>query len=175
MACTTTSPDDPQAHCTKGEDNHLRCVGWSSAAGEMASWPNPRYVEPKTVPRTQAASRLAEMAARVAPATTVEDQVTAARAGSERAARRWTEAERALVYATICEVAAEKKRFTSDDVWRAVGEDAPMTMGLTALLRRAQKNGHIRPTSEHAYSQRPDRNDHDYGRHLRVWESTEVV
>jgi hypothetical protein len=151
------------------------CLGWSLAASEMVSWPNPRYVAPKTVSRREVSSRVTEMAARVAPTTTVQSQVDAARAGAESASRRWTEAERALVYATLCEVASQKKRFTSDDVWHALGDEVPMTMGLAALLRRAQKNGHIRPTSEHAYSQRADRKDHDYGRHLRVWESTEVV
>jgi hypothetical protein len=141
----------------------------------MINWSNPRYKLPKTTPRRDVAASVAELAARVAPAPTVADQAQAARAGSESAARRWTDAERALVYATICEIATQRKRFTSDDIWRALGDEVPMTMGIAALLRRAQKNGHIRPTSDHAYSERPDRRDHDYGRHLRVWESAEVI
>lgn len=57
--------------CVKLLSNHALCLGWAPSAGEMVSWPNPLYIEPKATTKASAAGKVAEMASRVAPPTTV--------------------------------------------------------------------------------------------------------
>lgn len=139
----------------------------------MTNWDNPAYVPFKVQERSTARKTLTQMAARVPPALSV-DAVEAAVEGSERAAGNWTPEQRRVVFDAVVAVAQEKKRFTADDVWRYLDNVVPMTTGLAAVLRRAVAAGHIKPTSDFAYSTRQDRVDHDYGRHLRIWQSTTV-
>lgn len=169
--CPSTHPGDVGVRCAKLDDNHRLCLGWSVDEGGMVNWENARHKPLPTTPRAQVADKVADMATRVAPAPSALDQPQS----RARAAASWTDAERALVYQTILDVAAAKKFFTTDDVWAELGDEVPANRGIGVLLRRAQKNNRILPTTDQAFSQRSDRQDHDHGRYLRVWKSADVI
>ena len=171
LSCGST--DSTGTLCMLTSSNHKWCVGWH--CGEMISWDNPGYVPPKVREQgTTPARTLTQMAARVTPPTSVTP-IQEAVDGAEHAAGTWTTDQRRIVFDAVLAVAREKKRFTADDVWQHLNNAVPMTMGLAAVLRRAVAAGHIRPTSDFAYSTRQDRTDHDYGRHLRIWQSVDVT
>jgi hypothetical protein len=142
----------------------------------MIYWDNPHYipVPSKVRERSTPQKTLTKMAARVDPSTSVTAREMAVK-GAERAEAMWTPEQRREVFDAILAVARNLKRFTADDVWRHLDNTVPITMGLAAVLRRAVAAGHIQPTSDFAYSTRQDRTDHDYGRHLRIWQSTDVT
>jgi hypothetical protein len=70
----------------------------------------------------------------------------------------------------VVRVARERGRFTTDDVWQAlggldVGTHEPRAMG--AVMRQAARNGWVRATDEYVKSGRAA----CHARPLRVWES----
>jgi hypothetical protein len=149
--------------CDKPEGNHKLCSGWSAALMQHVDWPNPAYEPPKAQESPAAESKVRALAAKM-------NSREAAREGAERAAQSWTPAERMLVESAITEVAEKHSEFTTDQVWAALGDRVPMTSGMAALLRVAQKKGQIEATDRYADSAR-ERADHDHGRRLRVWKS----
>jgi hypothetical protein len=175
-SCGNPSPEQ-NSTCELASGNHRLCTGWAPDLDAFIDWDNPDYREPKRIAagRTRAREQVSEMASRVPRAPSVLTRAQAAVEGSERASRTWTAEERAEVYRAIVEVADERTRFTTDDIWRRLGPDFPVTMGIAAVLRRAVTDGHIRKTSRTEMSHRDDRADHDLGRHLRVWESARVT
>jgi hypothetical protein len=137
-------------------------------------WRNESYVPPvKTDPKA-AAGKLKDMAARVAPAPRVDDDeppsgFAAGLAGSEQAARRWTEDEKKIVFAAIISVAMDKDEFTTDDVWKELAGRVPVTKGMTAMLKLADRKDILGNTGKTVISQRGGQ--HDHGQRLTVWYS----
>lgn len=95
--------------------------------------------------------------------------MAAAVEGSERAARKWDEGERAQVDAAIEGVARATAEFTADDVWAALPEGFPVTKGLTPRLLAAKNRGLMRSTGETVIADRGGR--HDHSQRLSVWGS----
>ena len=89
--------------------------------------------------------------------------------GSERAARKWNEAERALVEAVVVKLCRTRWTFTASDVWDALGPAFPVTKGLTAVLIHAQRQGWCVATSRTVRCGRGG--PHDHAQRLTVWQS----
>lgn len=89
--------------------------------------------------------------------------------GSERAARRWTDSEKAEVDAAIAQTAQDAAEFTTDDVWRTLGDAFPVTKGMTSRLVAAARGGIIRNTGRIVRSTRGGA--HDHAQRLTVWAS----
>jgi len=91
-------------------------------------------------------------------------------AASQKAAdRRWTPEQQDQVDAAILEVASRGGRFTSEDVWKLLGDDFPVTKGMAARLLSHARRGVIRNTGELAHARRGG--VHDHGQRLTVWEA----
>lgn len=148
--------------------------GWSVAVDSYVDWANESYVAPVKVDPKAAAGKLKEMAGRVAPAPHVDDDeppsgFAAGLAGSEQAARRWTDDEKATVLGAIIAVAMEKDEFTTDDVWEKLAGRVPVTKGMTAMLKSADRKDILGNTGKTVISQRGGQ--HDHGQRLTVWYS----
>lgn len=87
-------------------------------------------------------------------------------AGSEEAARAWTDAERAAVVRAVETCARSGREFTSDDVWGLL-PNVPVTKGLASVLNGAARRGVIRNTGRTATADRGGK--HDHGQRLSVW------
>lgn len=87
-------------------------------------------------------------------------------AGSERAARRWTAAEKELFVAVITRW-PRGSEFTMDDIWAKLPPDFPITKGAAALLNGLARLGLIKNTGEVTISQRTDA--HGHGQRLSIW------
>jgi hypothetical protein len=167
-------PEDNGIRCDVTRRRHPLCTGWSPAQGCYIDWDNPDYERPKTV--TNAKAKVAELATRVAPVSRVADTegFPAAEEGSERAADRWTDAQKELVDAAIRAVAKAHHgggEFNSDDIWDELAGAVPVTKGLTSRLLMAQRRGLIGNTGKTEISQRGGH--HDHGQRLTVWHSVE--
>lgn len=91
------------------------------------------------------------------------------RRGSERASRRWTAEQVDAVDAAIENCARRLTEFTADDVWAALGDEFPVTKGLTARLVVARNAGLIAGTDQLRKTHRGG--VHDKGQRLSVWRS----
>lgn len=90
-------------------------------------------------------------------------------AGSARAARRWTPDEAGAVDRAIEAVARRTETFTSDEVWRELGDGFPVTKGMASRLTAAKNRGVIASTGETRIASRGG--DHDHGQRLSLWRS----
>jgi hypothetical protein len=91
-------------------------------------------------------------------------------AASQKAAdRRWTDEQQDQVDAAILEVASRAGRFTSEDVWKLLGDEFPVTKGMAARLLSHSRRGVIRNTGELSHASRGGA--HDHGQRLTVWEA----
>lgn len=90
-------------------------------------------------------------------------------AGSARAARRWTDDEQRAVDAAIEAVARTHEQFTSDDVWRHLGDGFLVTKGMASRLKAAKNRRVIASTGETRIAARGG--DHDKGQRLSLWRS----
>lgn len=90
-------------------------------------------------------------------------------AGSTRAARRWTDDEQRAVDDAIRAVARRTETFTSDEVWRELGDGFPVTKGLASRLTAAKNRGVIASTGETRIAARGG--EHDHGQRLALWRS----
>jgi hypothetical protein len=88
-------------------------------------------------------------------------------ASQSSADARWTKIEQNQVDAAILHVARTKGFFTSDDIWKHLGDQFPVTKGIAGRLNAAARRGHIRNTGELAYAQRGGA--HDHAQRLSVW------
>lgn len=158
IRCGKTHPEQSRVVCNRPKGLHRLCTGFDEEVDDYVDWSNPDYEDAKVTDRDKASAVVREAAAKVTGSE-----------GAERAARSWTDTERALVSVAISEVAQARETFTADDVWIALGDLVPKTMGLSAMLRKAANDGLIEPTDQYAESRRGDRTDHDYGRRLRIW------
>lgn len=156
--------------------NHERCSGLDPDEVEFVDWPNPDYVPPKKVSPRQAGSRMAQIAARTQPRTVTTpvpaQGFSAGLEGSQHAAERWDDEQKALVAAAIDAVArrhAGGGEFTSDAIWEELAGRVPVTKGLTALLMLARRRGVIESTGKTEITARGGH--HDHGQQLRVWYS----
>jgi hypothetical protein len=105
-----------------------------------------------------------------AAAPTAEDPWGEAIAGSERAAGRWTRAERDLVDAAIRAVATMLDEFTADDVWSELAGRVPVTKGLTSRLLVAARAGVMVNSGRTTIARRGG--EHDHAQRLTIWRST---
>lgn len=148
--------------------------GWSVIAEGYVDWINELYVPPLKNDPKAAAGKLKEMAGRVAPATRVDDDeppsgFAAGLAGSEQAARRWTDDEKATVLGAIIAVAQRMDEFTTDDIWDELAGRVPVTKGMTAMLKSADRKDILGNTGKTVISQRGGK--HDHGQRLSIWYS----
>jgi hypothetical protein len=88
---------------------------------------------------------------------------------SSRAAGRWTALEVAAVDEAIRKCAHFHPEFTSDDIWRRLPKEFPVTKGLAARLNAASRAGIIEATDRVRKSARGGA--HDHGQRLTVWRS----
>jgi hypothetical protein len=88
-------------------------------------------------------------------------------ASQSSADARWTKPEQNQVDAAILHVARTKGFFTSDDIWKHLGDQFPVTKGIAGRLNAAARRGYIRNTGELAYAQRGGQ--HDHAQRLSVW------
>jgi hypothetical protein len=172
VECGKLHPDFADIVCDVTVPAHPWHRGWSVVMEGYVDWKNESYVAPvKTDPKA-AASKLKEMADRVAPAPHVDDDeppsgFAAGLAGSEQAARRWTDDEKKIVLAAIISVAMDKDEFTTDDVWEELAGRVPVTKGMTAMLKLADRKDILGNTGKTVISQRGGQ--HDHGQRLSIW------
>lgn len=173
MSYQTPHPELAGVKCEiSGNENHPECTGWSEAHGDYVDWPNPSHVPTKKI--TNGKARVQEMAARVIPAPRVVELegFPAGEAGSQRAAGRWTDAQKVLVDNAIRAVAQDHRgggEFTSDAIWDKLNGAVPVTKGLTSRLMVASRAGLIDKTGKTVISGRGGH--HDHGQRLGVWYS----
>lgn len=164
------------ASCELRKPHHPICTG--KGPDGYVDWVNLGYVPSESKTKAQAAQKLAKLAGRVprttggrngAPAPT--EGFPAGLAGSEDAANRWDEGQKALVDDAIVIVAAKRagETFTSDAVWAQLNNAVPVTKGLTARLIAAEREGTIENTGETTISERGG--EHDHGQRLTLWRS----
>lgn len=174
--CGQPHPEHPTAACdmTVPTDRHSLCTAWIEELGEYRDWPNPSYDPPKRITKDEGKAKMAEMAARVQPATSVlgkpAEGFPAALEGSERASGRWTEEEKALVDAAIEQVArahAGGGEFTAEAIWQVLDTRVPVTKGLTSRLAMADRRGLICSTGKTEIAKRGGK--HDHAQRLTVW------
>lgn len=137
-------------------------------------WQNQSYVAPVKADPKAVAGKLKDMASRVASAPHVDDDdppsgFAAGLAGSEQAARRWTEDEKTIVLGAIIRVAQRMDEFTTDDVWAELAGQVPVTKGMTSMLKTADRKDILGNTGKTVISQRGGQ--HDHGQRLTVWYS----
>lgn len=181
-ACDQQHPERPTVRCEQQAEpqRHQLCTGYDAAADEYVDWANPSYEPPKTRGRRQAQQHLEEVATRVVPdirvqptsaETAVPGSVGIAKgfAESARAARRWDDKEKQLVLDAIIAVAKREDEFTTDAVWRELNGAVPVTKGMTAMLRLADRRGILISTGKTTISDRGG--EHDHGQRLTVWAS----
>lgn len=89
--------------------------------------------------------------------------------GSEQAALRWTLDQVLAVDKAIRVVAERKQSFTADDVWAELGDEFPVTKGLSGRLKAAKNRGVLASTGDTAIASRGG--SHDHGQRLAVWRS----
>jgi hypothetical protein len=172
--CGELHPDYADIVCDVTVPAHPWHRGWSVAVDSYVDWENPSYVPPVKTDRKAAAGKLKEMATRVASApTTADDEppsgFSAGLAGSEQAARRWTDDEKATVLGAIIAVARRLDEFTTDDIWDELAGRVPVTKGMTAMLKSADRKDILGNTGKTVISQRGGQ--HDHGQRLTVWYS----
>lgn len=174
MAATCDPHPEGLAECELKTKNHALCTGRGESG--YVDWANPHYIAPVKQSKAKATSQLAQMAGRVSRATRATDAplegFPAGLEGSERAATKWDENQKALVDDAIVMVASKRAdggTFTSDDVWAQLRGSVPVTKGLTARLMMAEREGTIENTGETAISDRGG--EHDHGQRLTVWRS----
>lgn len=92
--------------------------------------------------------------------------------GSRRSARRrWTEEEKADVDIAIRVIALKFATFTTEVVWAYLGEDFPVSKGMTSRLMMAKRRKLIEQIpGEFAYPSGSDVGP-DHGQRLQVWKS----
>lgn len=157
--------------CELPPTNHPTCTGYDEQLGDYQDWSNLAYHPPQPKLNVgQTKTKLAAMAAQVRPEPTTG--FPAALAGSERAAERWTERQRALVDAAIHAVATRHRRggeFTTDDIWAELAGSVPVTKGITGRLIAAKHAGILDSTGKRTVSKRGG--DHDHAQTLLIWYS----
>lgn len=75
----------------------------------------------------------------------------------------------ARAYEQLGVVLRDHERFNTDPIWALLDgypERTHERKAMSAVLRRAQREGRIRPTSEYVKSSRPE----CHARHVRMWE-----
>lgn len=87
-------------------------------------------------------------------------------AGSERAASKWSAADRAQLDAAVRGLIARGEPFTADDIWRACPE-VPVTKGLASFLRPFANAKQIENSGQTRVARRGNR--HDHAQRLTVW------
>jgi hypothetical protein len=173
MSCDQSHPDRPAIRCANAPGNHRLCTGYDPASDEFIDWDNPEYAPPKTQGRREANEHMQTVAARIAPDTRVApptvEGIAKGFAESERAAGRWDEDQKRLVMDAIRVVARSNDEFTTDAIWEQLAGTVPVTKGMTAMLRRASKEGILDSTGKTKISSRGG--EHDHGQRLTVWYS----
>jgi hypothetical protein len=161
--------------CELRTRNHPLCTG-QRLPGDYVDWINIDHKAPRTESKAKTTDKLSELAGKVSrPARAGEaplEGFAAGLEGSEHAAARWDDHQKALVDDAIVIVAAKHSgggTFTSDDVWAKLNGAVPVTKGLTARLMAAEREGTIENTSETTISDRGG--EHDHGQRLTVWRS----
>jgi hypothetical protein len=180
--CGQLHPDNSGVACQNLEGNHRLCTGYDSAAEDFVDWGNPAYEPPKNRGRKAAQQHLETVAARVAPdirvatasasASAAVEELTGFAKGvqeSARAAGRWDDTQKDLVMQAIIAVAKRENEFTSDAIWAELAGAVPVTKGLTAMLRLANRRGVLDSTGKTTISERGG--EHDHGQRLTVWYS----
>jgi hypothetical protein len=166
--------------CENPEGNHRLCTGYDAVGDTYTDWPNPSYEPPKNRSRKGAQAHLEDVATRVAPDIRVSPASASANASvpaptgfakglaeSQRAARRWDEREKRLVLDAIIAVAKREDEFTTDAIWAELNGTVPVTKGMTAMLRIADRQGILLSTGKTTSSTRGG--EHDHGQRLTIW------
>lgn len=164
------------AVCEIKAANHPMCTG--RAESGFVDWANPSYAPPsRGRSRGQASEELRTMASRVGKATRAASTApaplegfSAGLAGSEQAAQRWDDEQKAHVDDAILMVAhrhAGGREFTSDAIWEELAGRVPVTKGLTGRLTKAENEGWIANTGQTTISERGG--EHDHGQRLTLW------
>jgi len=90
-------------------------------------------------------------------------------AGSEKAARKWTDDQVQQVDQAIRDCAKFCPEFTTDDVWARLPKEFPVTKGIGSRLNSFARKGLIRATDRTRISKRD--NKHGHGQRLTIWQS----
>ncbi len=131
--------DGETVRCDKTATNHRHHSGWSWREHGHVDWLNDAYEPPKTQESPVAESKVRTLARRM-------NSRQAAAEGAEQAAQAWTPVQQLVVESAITEVAEAHGEFTTDQVWAVLGDRVPMTSGLSAMLKAAQRKGLIEAT-----------------------------